>query len=53
MYDMRLRLQDDINRIKLDMSSPKRLKQVLFNKKIVKVYEYDSFGNIIDERRIQ
>jgi hypothetical protein len=52
-YHYRLKLGDDINRIKLDMSSPKRLKQILFDHKAVYVYDRDWMGNIIDKRRIQ
>jgi len=52
-YFYRMKLGDDINRIKLDMSSPKRLKQVFFNYKRVYVYDKDWMGNIIDKRRVQ
>jgi len=53
MFLRRYRLGDDSNRIWLDMSCPKKPKQVLFSKKIVYVHEYDAFGNYIGKKRIQ
>lgn len=53
MYKMRYRLGDDRNRIRLDMTCEKKPKQVLFEKKEVHIYEYDSFGNFERKTQIQ
>jgi hypothetical protein len=53
MFVRRYRLGDDLRRIHLDMSCPKKPKQVLFSRKEVYVHEYDAFGNYIDKKRIQ
>jgi len=52
-YYYRKILGDDLNRIRLDMVSDKRLKQVLFKEKKVYHYEYDSFGNFERKTRVQ
>ena len=53
MFLRRYRLGDDKKRIWLDMSCPKKPKQVLFSEKIVYVHEFDAFGNYIGKKRIQ
>jgi hypothetical protein len=53
MFLRRYKLGDDIKRIHLDMTCPKKPKQVLFSKKDVYVYEYDFVGNIIGKRKVQ
>ena len=53
MFLRRYMLGDDKNRIWLDMSCPKKPKQVLFSEKIVYAHEYDAFGNYIGKKRVQ
>jgi len=53
MFVRRYRLGDDSKRLWLDMSCPKKPKQVLFSKKIIYVHEYDAFGNYIGKKRVQ
>ena len=53
MFMRRYRLGDDSKRLWLDMSCPKKPKQVLFSEKIVYVHEFDAFGNYIGKKRIQ
>jgi hypothetical protein len=53
MFVRRYRLGDDLRRIHLDMSCPKKPKQVLFSRKEVYVHEYDAFGNYIGKKRVQ
>ena len=50
---LRYRLGDDSNRIFLDMSCPKKPKQVLFSHKEIYVHEYDAFGNYVGKKRIR
>jgi hypothetical protein len=52
-YLLRYRLSDDLKRLHLDMSCPKKPKQVLFSEKIVYVHEFDAFGNYIGKKRVQ
>lgn len=49
MYLLRWRIGDDRNRIRLDMASPKRIKQVLFSEK--RVVYFDEHGGIKHEIR--
>lgn len=51
MFEYRYRIGDDLKRIHLDMSCPKKPKQVLFSEKKIYNYEYDSFGNL--ERKVE
>lgn len=52
-YKRRLRCGDDVKRIHLDMSCPKKPKQVLFSHKEIYVHEFDAFGNYIGKKRVQ
>ena len=47
MYLLRFRLHDDRNRIRLDILSPKRIKQVLFSEK--RTVYFDEDGGIKKE----
>lgn len=53
MFVRRYRLGDDLRRIHLDMSCPKKPKQVLFCRKEIYVHEFDAFGNYIGKKRVQ
>lgn len=53
MFIRRLRLGDDKKRIWLDMSCPKKPKQVLFSHKVIYIHEFDAFGNYIGKKRIR
>ena len=52
-YYYRLLLGDDLNRVMLDMKSKKKIKQVLFVKKEVYLYETDLWGNFVRKVKIQ
>jgi hypothetical protein len=49
----RLKLGDDVKRIALDLTCPKKPFQVLFKEKEVYVYEYDFLGNITEKKKVQ
>ena len=50
---IRFRLKDDLKRLHLDMSCPKKPHQVLFYRKEIYVHEFDAFGNYVGKKRIQ
>jgi hypothetical protein len=53
MFVRRYRLADDSKRLWLDMSCPKKPKQVLFYRKEIHVHEFDAFGNYVGRKRVQ